>query len=341
MNLILFAVAFTIAGWVHSPKKRRELKKRVIGDDDENTSLEGPAKLLRKPFSSACPVGPDNVPETWNVLWRATRKAIARERWRSDETLPVLDLTPPAGGIIESLDVAGLGKFIFRCLIATTGSSVLISAFRADMPSSDFVIKFTNDCFKRMNNPFDSILHSEHSIVEEYVLLSAAGASEAVPRVLLYSAPVTVTRPISPHAGSKHFMNNVDECLKIGTQLRYMVEEKVGPVLAEVISDLHSQRDMDVDLLRTMIGLGKKLVNLTRDLHSHGIIHNDIHIDNVAFRHSDLNLDHLLVSKLVFIDFGESRFYPDEMGTSIDGPKSSDHMSPLHMSPWHLQGYRT
>lgn len=120
-----------------------------------------------------------------------------------------------------------------------------------------------------------------------------------------------------------------------------MVEERGGLVMAQVSSQLPSTRSKDMDFLLTDIGLGKNLRDLTRKLHSHGIIHSDIHADNVAFRDIHLNFDHILVSPLVFVDLGESRFFPHEIGTSVDSPKSSNHVSPLHMSPWHLQGYRT
>jgi serine/threonine protein kinase len=79
--------------------------------------------------------------------------------------------------------------------------------------------------------------------------------------------------------------------------------------------------------VRTIIGAGRRTIELLKQLYDAGFIHGDVHSGNVAMRSG----------QLILMDFGFSHFFP-EMNpyTRIDLSKTS--LTRPLLSPWHLNG---
>jgi serine/threonine protein kinase len=82
-------------------------------------------------------------------------------------------------------------------------------------------------------------------------------------------------------------------------------------------------------------------MELVQRLHERGVVHRDLHLDNVMFRAEteSWTANDVVSGELVLIDFGLSVFFPDTADFGLDW-YVDDGMSPWLMSPWQLDKVR-
>jgi serine/threonine protein kinase len=81
----------------------------------------------------------------------------------------------------------------------------------------------------------------------------------------------------------------------------------------------------------------RRLISMLRDLHSYGIIHNDIFKPNISFRESSVSIDS---DDIVLIDFEFASFFPSKFGEPIE-IKPKHNINPLSLSVWQSKGQRS
>jgi serine/threonine protein kinase len=90
------------------------------------------------------------------------------------------------------------------------------------------------------------------------------------------------------------------------------------------------------------LGLGLKSVELIERLHSAGVIHNDFHAGNIAFKRLDKLLSDYdsLVDELILIDFGSSEFIAINHQCKSKDVGVDTLLDARLLSPWQLAGKR-
>jgi serine/threonine protein kinase len=109
-----------------------------------------------------------------------------------------------------------------------------------------------------------------------------------------------------------------------GCLVRFMVMDRVGDSLQQLID-----RETRIPLEKALGYIIEIILKLS-ELHSHGIIHGDLHAGNVCFIRPR-------VESLTFIDFGFSSHVDDESDRRFRQPLSLMHHQ---YTPWELEGFR-
>lgn len=217
-------------------------------------------------------------------------------------------------------------------------------------PAANVVIKYSNDWLKGRNKPASAVKGHRHPLVYEYAYLKALEPSGIVPTTYFLSGASSLPSryPISPRGMSKN-VRTFEQFKKLkhaNTQVRFMVQEKVGMTLSEFFDELNSYDgpNADVALVRAAITMGEKTLNLLERLHQHGIVHGDIHGGNIALKdpHFRLSPNNVDFSKLdlVLIDFGKAVFFPDQVGTPERHEQPDHYLNDWYLSAWQLENYR-
>ena len=248
--------------------------------------------------------------------------------------------------------------------IAVTGSSVVYNAevlswpnnkrkldaddAPIDAPVTDkLVVKYTNDCLERQGLVNGEIV-TEHPLIREYSILSALKTSGVVPKAFHVSGPLKLpTASACPRIVPGRFdrPEEYKKCQELGTEVRFLVQEKVGPTVDKYIKHLEGKLDgsseNDLKLLRAVLIIARKTFYMIQRLHLHGIVHGDIHGSNIAFTDIDVDFDTVDISQssFVMIDFGLAVFYPDDYGSSSISPPGNE-LSNWLLSPWQLLNFR-
>jgi serine/threonine protein kinase len=169
-----------------------------------------------------------------------------------------------------------------------------------------------------------------------------------------------------------------DECVGVGTQVRFLVQEFVGVTWSDYsaflrkrlsaipqqeIATVHiSQTDskempavmiepeetehekVSKELIILEIKIAKKALQLVQGLHELGFVHGDFHSGNIAFRNpklsfEDIGKDMESIDEMILIDFGLAKeFRSDEVPDESDA--SIKDLNPILLSPWQLEGKR-
>ena len=108
------------------------------------------------------------------------------------------------------------------------------------------------------------------------------------------------------------------------SQVRYLIQDRVSPML---IDSIDYSNDDDYTVLSQIIETGIELINMVKKIHDLGIVHGDIHANNIGY----------LNGHLVLIDFGLSQLVVDSF-ESFQSPNPRPHLNPLLLSPWQLIG---
>jgi hypothetical protein len=216
------------------------------------------------------------------------------------------------------------------------------------VPENNYVVKYSTDCadrwLKRPDEP--------HSIIHEYAILAVLNETRIAPQVFYVSPPSglpDVRGDVPVHMRSKVLEDSFVHCKGMGAQTRFLVQERVGQSVFEWIQKV---RDNNVDFYnstafsRAMLVVFGKALMILSILHSGGLVHGDIHLGNIAFRHpiDDLTkLEHVDSLDLVLIDFEHSFVfansfnYPKFKGEPVHVLRG---LNALPLSVWQLQGQR-
>jgi hypothetical protein len=195
--------------------------------------------------------------------------------------------------------------------------------------SPEWVIKYSTYCRSEQAelDPIDPIL-VESWFLEQLNVLEPGLA----PKFLYYSAGIQTS--IAGDVTACYPQTSSDDALPIFSSLskyptvRYLITERMGKSLWYYWRTIRSG---DLDLF-TAIRLGGQLLELLERLHSHNMIHGDIHMGNVMIKDS----------RLVLIDFGRSKLIdPEEMEMRSSQKNFNDQFwfHPI-LSMWETQWYR-
>ena len=218
------------------------------------------------------------------------------------EEVPLID------GTIET--------FLLGDLIAATSTSTIFEI----QGKPDLVIKYQADCDRS-----DSI----HPLLRDAWFLGKLNDSGLVPSVLYISPPTPLSMSLTPKTELVMKYSERSKCVENNRTVRFMIFDKIETDV------FHYVQDRGADF-KNAIEVMIQLVRGLKIIHSHGVIHGDIHTGNVGIMKSKEDPGK---ANLVFIDFGLA-FHIEE---KIDTPDLEGHyLGYIHClySPWDLLGYR-
>jgi hypothetical protein len=219
--------------------------------------------------------------------------------------------------------------------LVSTLSSVIVEAkahYRDEYgaPQStglDVIIKYTNTC-----GEYDS---TKDPLREEYLILETIAGLGIAPEVWSLSLPIVPSQldwvSNDFRVDSRHVRGISDHgasCSRRGAFLRAFIQERAGMEVSEYI--FHKSSTL---IMAIRIGLGT--IRLLEKLHNAGFVHGDIHGGNVVVKDRHTKRED---PELSLIDFGLSKFFPSEFGSSESADPYSLTLSLL--SPWHLASSR-
>jgi serine/threonine protein kinase len=220
------------------------------------------------------------------------------------------------------------GLIVLKELLATSVKSVVMLGARAKKPHTEYVLKYS--------------AAPGNILRMEFGFLSALQDSKLVPHVHSVSSEVKFDVSTLYARKIRKISRRVKDLKEKRLGLRFMVMEPLGHSLDEYLVARSKKIGRKGKYLHEVLNIGTTLIMMLRDLHKRGIVHNDIHGNNVVFakRKELLGEYNPLLDELRFIDFEHSVFYPDFIGKPVKyGPSPMKNV--LLMSPWALQGERT
>ena len=195
------------------------------------------------------------------------------------------------------------------------------------------IVKYTNDCWDRRIIQGSSS-RSEHPLVLEYKFMKIFGPNQISPNAYFLSHPAVLPARASVERRSTRHLSGYlkkderyDECVRVGTQVRFLVQEWVGVTWSDYsaflrkrlsaipqpeVATVHvSQTDpnelavaavmiqpeetenekVSKELIILEIKIAKKAFQLVRGLHKLGFVHGDFHSGNIAFRNPNLSFE--------------------------------------------------
>ena len=211
------------------------------------------------------------------------------------------------------------------------------------------VVKYVSDCPERMSARAGAP-PPRHPLVEEAIYLFTLNDGEFLVPPTLYLSPPGLLPPraeVADRVLSRYLDVQYDRCRALGTEVRYIVQEKAGPALGTYFKFLRGRvRAGAVHAtiyLRSVIAATVMVIRKLKILHELGIVHGDIHMNNVVVKNPVDDLAVIDLSRrshdLVFIDFGLAEFFADKIGTDPIQPRTRQ-LTPELLSPWHLEEQR-
>ena len=230
-----------------------------------------------------------------------------------------------------NLDVTPLGVMRLEKQIHESADG---KVFYASIGDNSYVVKYVNDCGLRIRGE-----KQEHLLVTESLFLAKLNETGIAPRVYYLSPPSVLTgHPnkvedlLLPRHATEFLMDNLEECLEVGTNIRFLVQERVGVSLpVYIFSSILTKEPSGEENIR-ILKLLSKSVDLLERLHKEGIVHGDIHLGNIAL--ANTNTDE---GELVLLDFELARSMDIEADLNNKG-KPWEHLNLRLLSPWQLEG---
>lgn len=231
-----------------------------------------------------------------------------------------------------NLDVTPLGGMRLEKQIHESADG---KVFYASIGDISYVVKYVNDCGIRLRGE-----NQEHPLVTESLFLAKLNETGIAPRVYYLSPPgVLEGHPnkvedlLLPRHATEFLMDNLEECLEVGTNIRFLVQERVGVSLpVYIFSSILLTKEPSREENRRILKLFAKSVELLERLHKEGIVHGDIHLGNIALANSNNEEE-----ELVFLDFELARLMAADNNLKRMG-KPWEHLNMRLLSPWQLEG---
>ena len=255
----------------------------------------------------------------------------------ANKPYPETDLLPPfVGTETHRPDMSPLGDLIFVSTIARTSGS---NVFEAVTTGSDktVVVKYTNDCAERLFGSEEQM----HPLEKDFAFLAVLNETSLVPATYYLSAESRIcdhTRFVG-RVMSELLQVKFDECRNAGTAVRYMVQEKAGIAIHDFF-DRFQRESSPQEYIKSVLKAGISIVYKLAQLHSKGIVHNDIHASNILLRSHQQDFVSVEWDDLVFIDLAYADFFPANVRADkkLEPPRSD--MRRYVLSPWQLEGHR-
>ena len=260
--------------------------------------------------------------------------------------------------VTEGRELTDIGDYRMDRILGTSSRSSVVESVSAtpDAPER-VIIKYMDDCVSRQEavakgvftdpGQLDSIL--DKKLLFEFAVQEILGELELAPRAYAVSAPLdlrqTMHYRVFQYTKSTVLKEEFARCAALGTRMRYIVQEKVGPTVREYVSWLSSNRMTSVERSRRMVVMFRKTMRLLKKVHSLGLMHGDIHGGNVAFRKLDPNDIDVDTDELVLLDFEMAKFFPAGFGTPNqiapdDFFDTPSWLAPDYMAPWEVSRER-
>ena len=199
------------------------------------------------------------------------------------------------------------------------------------------IVKHASDCGGRLDKGVGEL---RHQLLTEALILTTLASTGLVPAPIYVSSPATVI-PWLGHLPrwlrTREIVENRNECTRVGSQARFLVQDKAGLELGRYLGFLLQRTSWRV-MAHRAVTLIIRVIQMLQNIHDLGIVHGDISGSNILFKNPE-SVPTMNDTELVFIDFEYAVFFPDYIGTNIREPRRS-RLDPEHLSPWHLQGFR-
>ena len=261
--------------------------------------------------------------ERFSTIQRSVLETIARQ---DNETQYAPDMSN------DISDDSPLGKLRHVANITSTLQSVL--RIVADPSGRQFVAKFVSDCYAKYRGKTD------HSNLVEYSIQAALNDTGIAPKVYFMSPPAPIVRGFPMKARSTLMATSAEECIQFKPELRMIVMDIAGPSVNAYLSYLGTRLGLSAVYFRAALRIALKTLTLIESLHSHGVVHGDIHGGNIVFRvQKKMDKYNLDTDELILIDFGMSSFFPDAL-MSPEDVLFDNSANPRMMTPWQLVGKR-
>jgi hypothetical protein len=240
----------------------------------------------------------------------------------------ILDVTPQ--GYMEPISIISNGfesNIVGTRFINRDESSEERPSKRQRITDTEVVVKYVNDCKSRIHKAI------QRPDLKEYAMYFALNSTGLVP-ITHYISPPSVLVKGDPRTEvvTDFLKNHWEKCIELGTEVRFMVFEKLGLTLTKYFQEAR-RVSWPNNYIKKVLIVARKVLNMLHQMHKMGIVHGDIHGRNIM-----LKQDNPMDPDVRFIDFELAVFYPMEFGERVVVGRSS--LNEFLLSPWHIEGNR-
>ncbi len=261
---------------------------------------------------------------------------------------------PFVGGPVRLFDRTPLGELlilreIFRHDSVSAVVSVLteqgshFSLQQSEKSDRQFIVKYSNDCGVRLNSPLS--VGASDPLSREFKFLRALEGTDLVPtpRFISENLQVDYRATVDLPFVDGFMRRNMQKCIQAKTRVRMLVIEPYGPTLGEYLQHLYRSEPNHSNYMKKILILAGKTIALLSELHSYGIMHNDVHADSVAFKNpirsfAEVDLENV---ELIMINLHQAKFFPAELNKPYKESKIPDGLPSNLMSVFQLNGFRS
>ena len=232
---------------------------------------------------------------------------------------------------VEATTVAPLPQAKRRRTANTDTATIEPETTELTAPAKRVVVKYSTNCDDPRISP----------LVKEFVIRSFINQTSISPKVYYISPAIRMTPANLPLTTSRfmgsYLEDNLDECARNGTSIRFMVQEEAGPALDTFAH--HHLHNGTPAFAKMILQIGRRLLSMLENLHSVGIVHGDVHAGNIVYNKSVGHVRDIDSIEFALIDFEYSFYFPNKFGQPVDGVDNSN-LTPRYLSPWQLAGQR-
>ena len=258
-----------------------------------------------------------------NAASESMEPSLSGRRWRSMDVCP--------------LGVLRLGDRIAATISANIYEADLVDA-KTNEPVRHVIVKHMNDCRNRQDRGW----RGRHPLVTDATFLSALASTGVVPELIYLSAGTVIPEygVLPKWVRTKVITRQRGKCVRLGTETRFFVQEKVGVELGVYLRHINQTSSWPV-MARRAVTLAIRVIQMLQTIHELGVVHGDIHGGNILFRKPSDGPENVAMNDtdLVFIDFEFAVFFPEEIGTGVTRYRLN-RLSRKLLSHWHLDGFR-
>ena len=312
----------------------------ILEHDDQSAGTSSSPRSSVSESDIHAPIRPDSG---WGSMFHVTIDRLSRANALIDRMSddPRLFARHIGGGAMSPI----------RILATTESSSVVESsvcqggcwAKRMKVAGESLpkvVVKYTNDCSDRLHGSMEPV---HHPILKEGRILFALNGSGLIVTPMYVSAPSLLV-PMAgrdPWIMSLSLYRDYQTCLEAGTTVRYLVQERAGLSVGKYLKAINEGDEFggSAAYFTSVLRVTIKLMRMLQQLHSLGILHGDIHEDNVVLSHPVADALTANREDLLLIDFEFAEFFPASNGSDIYMSQRAL-LNVDFLSPWHLMNQR-